>query len=166
MVDVAYPLVYAALLPVAELAVAEMDVRVVDGYDESDDPSDVILLGIPNVNDTSSISAGGLNQEQMGHGATGVIRETGTVNGLAMATTGNGGSIGAQQARIAATGYVAALAAGIRADRSLGLNDEGDEDGGGLNVVAQMGSLDVAEDKVDGATCVVSFVVNYIALLG
>lgn len=154
MADVAYPTIYGALYEVAEDALGDV-LRVVDGFDLSADRDDVLCLGVPNLADESSISAAQFEQEQVGHGSAGIIRETGSINGVAWSWNGDGDS---QAARIAAAGYIATLGAAIRADRSLGVTD--------FNLVAQMGTGDVAEDKVDGATCAISFTVNYTALLG
>lgn len=156
MPSVAYPWVFKALLSAAEVALSD-DLRVVDGYDISDDPGDVLMLGVPNLSDTSSISAGQFNQEQIGHGAAGNIRETGTINGIVMAWTGD---VDANAARTACFGYLDSLSAAIRADRHLGVSDFD------LVVGTALTSGDVAEDKVDGATCAVSFTVNYTALMG
>lgn len=148
MTTVAYPLVYAAVLSFAESALP--GVRVIDGYDTSEDPSDVILIGVPNITDTEAIAAGSFNQEQAGFGANGPISETGSVNGIALAWNGDGD---AAAARLVAVGFIATLGAAIRANRSLGIS--------GFDVVAQLSSGEVAEDKVDGATCAISFTVAY-----
>lgn len=151
MTSVAYPVVYAALLEFGDAAVSA---RLTDGYDLSDDPSDVIQLGVPNLSDTEAISAGTFSQEQVGHGAAGFVKETGSINGIALATNGDGDALAA---RAAVFGYLDDLGAAIRADRHIGVTDFD------LVVGTALANGDVAEDKVDGATCAVSFTVNYTA---
>ena len=155
MTNVAYPTVYAALLTLITSATAPA--RVTDGYDLSDDPSDVIMLGVPNLSDVAAISEGTFQQEQVGHGAAGYVRETGTVNGLAMSWNGDGDAPGA---RSAVFGLLASISSAVRADRHIAVSAFD------LVVGPAFPTGDVASDKVDGATCAVSFAINYTALLG
>lgn len=147
----AYPTVYAALVAVADTALTGT-VRVVDGFDISDDPGNVVQIGVPSISDTSSISAGTFNQEAQTFGrAAGGREETGSINCVAMAWNGDGDQ-GA--ARAAAFGYIASIEAALRADPTLGVTAFD-------YLVTQLISGDVAEDKVDGATTAISFVVAY-----
>lgn len=157
MTDAGYPVAYAAYLSMLETLFAAAPPRVSDGWDDSDDPGDVIMLGVPNLSDTQAISAGTFDQEQVGFGAAGYIEETGSINGLALAWNGDGDALAA---RTAAFGYIAAINAQVRLDRSLGVTEFN------LAVGTALSHGDVAEDKVDGATCAVSFTVNYTAQLG
>lgn len=154
MTSLAYPTVYAAVYTVARTAFAgNASVRVVDGYDLSDDPSNSIQLGTPNLTDTQAISEGAFDQEQIGHGASGVIKETGSINGIALAWNGDGDP---QAARVAVAGFLDTIGAAIRADRTLAVTD--------FPVAAWMSAHgEPVSDKVRGATCAISFTVNYTA---
>lgn len=157
MVSVAYPVAYAALL---DLADDQLNLRVVDGWDPSNANDDVLMLGVPNLADSVAISSGSFAQEQVGHGAAGYIKETGSINGLMVAWNGDATDDGALSARSTAFGYLDALNAAVRNNRSLSVTAFD------LNVGAAFANGDVSEDKVNGATCVVSFAINYTALLG
>lgn len=148
----AYPTVFAALVDTLQNTLSGT-VRVVDGFDVSGDPGDSVSVGVPSLSDANAISAGAFTQEMMAfHGPR---RETGSINGVAMAWNGQGDQAAA---RAAAFGYIALIEDALRSDRSLGITtlDE---------VVAQFNSGDIAEDKVDGATTAISFTVAYSALI-
>lgn len=159
MTDVAYPVVYSAFLAVAQSALSG-SMRVTDGYDVSEDPSDVLMLGVPNLSDISSITSGNFRQRQVGHGAAGIVTEEGTVNGIVITWNGDASDAGALAARSAAFDRLADLNAAIRADRTLGVMDFD------LVVGTAIASGDVAESKPNGAECGVSFTFNYTAQLG
>lgn len=149
MTDVAYPVVYAALLSTAGTAFGAT-LRVVDGFDISDDPGDVMLLGVPSITDVNAITAGSFTQDPATLGTTRPRDETGTINGVVFAWNGDGN---AATARSTAFGYLATLNAALRATPKLGTSL--------AYLVAQLSAGDVLEDKQDGANCAVSFTVAY-----
>lgn len=150
----AYPTVYAAVVSTATVALSGT-VRVVDGFDLSAETGDVVLIGVPNPADENAISAGSFEQDAATFSrAPGTRRETGTVNGFALAVNGQGDQVAA---RTTAFSYVDSLADSLRSDPSLGVNT--------FPLVAQLSSGDVSEDQVDGATCAVSFTVSYTAFV-
>lgn len=151
MTTAAYPTVYAALVSAAEAAITTA--RVVDGYDTSQDPGDVVMIGVPNIADTTAISAGSYSQSQAAMGTPRSRDETGSINGLVLAWNGDGDS---SAARLAAFALVAELEDALRADPALGVDDF-------AYLVTQMNTGDVLEDKEDGATCAISFTVTYAA---
>lgn len=153
MVAIAYPTIQAALVSVAGTA---LSIRVTDGFDLSEDPADVMMIGVPTLSDVNAISAGNFTQEPLSFGrATGGVRETGVINGVVMSRNGDGDQ---SLARTTAIGYLSTLDDAIRADYSLGVSSF-DE------VVARLSTGDIAEDQVDGATTAVSFTVAYTALI-
>lgn len=155
MTSAAYPTVYAALVTTATTALTGT-LRVVDGYDLSDDPGDVMMIGVPTLGDVNAISAGTFTQEATTFGRAGGVRtETGVINGVVMARNGQGDQNGA---RVAAFGHLASLGDAIRADPTLGVTSFNE-------LVAQLSAGDVAEDQVDGATTAISFTVAYRALI-
>ena len=150
----AYPTVYAAVLSTATTALTGM-VRVVDGFDLSSEPGDVVLIGVPNLGEEESIAAGSFSQDPSTFGrAPGTRKETGTVNGCVLAQNGQGE---AANARTTAFSYIDALADALRNDPSIGVT--------AFSLVAQLTSGDISEDQVDGATCAVSFTVTYTAFV-
>ena len=152
MPSTAYPTVYSAVVSTATTALTGT-LRVVDGFDLSADPGDVMLIGVPNPADENAIAAGSFNQDFGSFGsAPGTRQETGTIHGFAMARNGQGDQNGA---RTTAFSYIDTLADAIRADPSLGVS--------AFTIAAQLTSGDVTEDQVDGATCAVSFTVTYTA---
>lgn len=154
MTTVAYPMVYAALVTAATTALSGA-CRVVDGYDLSNDPGDVMEIGVPSIADVNAISAGDFSQDAATFGrAAGGLKETGTINGIVLARNGQGDLT---TARTAAFGYLTTLGTAIRADRAMGVT--------AFDLVAKVTSGDVAEDQVDGATVAVSFTVTYAALI-
>lgn len=153
MTDVAYPVVYAALLSLAQTALGST-VRVVDGYDVSQDPGDVLCLGIPDIKDENAISEGSYTQDFTSFGNTGTCQEDGSINGVVLSWNGDGDL---SLARTTATGYVSALAAAIRTNRTLGIS--------AFELKAHVASCDVLSDPADGSASGVSFVVAYKALL-
>lgn len=146
----AYPTVYAALVSTLTSALSGT-VRVVDGYDVSNDPGDAVIVGVPSVSDTNAISAGSFTQQMMSFG--GPRTEAGSINGVVLAWNGQGDQ---SAARTAAFTYLGLIEAALRADRTLGVTTVNE-------VVAQFNSGDIAEDKVDGATTAISFTVAYTA---
>lgn len=148
MTSAAYPTVYAALVATLDAA---LSVRVVDGYDVSDDPGDVVMVGVPSLASTSSISAGSFTQAVATLGTGRSRDEAGTINGVVLAWNGDGD---ASAARLAAFGYIASAESALRADPALGLTTF-------AYLVVEIATGDVLEDKVDGATCAISFTVTY-----
>lgn len=154
MPSTAYPTVYAAVVSTAHTAL-DATVRVVDGYDLSSDPGDVVLIGVPTLADENAIAAGSFSQDPSTFGrAPGTRKETGTVNGFALARNGDGDQTGA---RTTAFSYIDALADALRNDPTIGVT--------AFSLVAQLTSGDISEDQVDGATCAVSFTVTYTAFV-
>jgi hypothetical protein len=148
----AFPTVIAALVSTADTALAATDaVRVVRGFDLSDDPSDVVLIGVPNLSDVNAISAGTFSQTQATMGTPRSRDETGTINCVVMARNGEGDQ---EAACAAAFGYLADIESAVRSDPALGVTAFG-------YLVAEINSGDVLEDKVDGATCALPFTVTY-----
>lgn len=150
MTSAAYPTVYAALVAVADAA---LSVRVVDGYDVSEDPGDVVMIGVPNITDVNAIAAGSFSQAVATMGTPRTREETGSINGVVLAWNGDGDS---SAARLAAFAILADLEDALRTDPSLGLTAF-------TRTVAQLETGAIAEDKQDGATCAISFTVIYAA---
>lgn len=151
MTTAAYPTVYAALVATATTALPT--VRVVDGYDVSEDPGDVLMIGVPSLTDTTAIAAGSFNQVIATMGTPRSREETGTINGVVLAWNGDADS---SAARLAAFAILGDLEDALRADPSLGVTAF-------ARTVAQLETGAVAEDKLDGATCAISFTVIYAA---
>lgn len=148
MSSAAWPSVVGGVMTVAAGAVS--GARVVRGLDVSGDPSDVVMVGIQDIQVPDWASAGSFQQTMQTFG--GNREEVGTVNGLILARDGGG-----DQALAGATafGYLASLEAAVRADPTLGLTGFG-------YVVAEMSSGDVTESQNDeGAATVLSFVISY-----
>lgn len=154
MASAAYPTVHAALVAAADAA---LTVRVVDGFDLSEDPGDVMMIGVPSLSDLNSVSAGTFSQEATTFGRAGGVRtETGSINGIVVATDGAGNQ---SAARTTAFGYIETLTTALRADPTMGVTAFNE-------LVAQLSAGDVAEDQAeDGATTAISFVVAYRALI-
>ena len=150
MTSAAYPTVYAALVTTIDNA---PPVRVVDGYDTSSDPGDVVMVGVPSLSSTTSISAGSFTQAPGPMGSTRPRDENGTINGVVMAWKGDGD---ASAARTAAFGYIASIESALRTDPAIGVTTF-------ARLVVQFASGDVLEDKVDGAACAISWTVSYVA---
>lgn len=155
MASAAYPTVHAALFALAD-SVRVDGLRVVDGFDVSEDPDDVMMIGVPTLSDVNAVAAGSFSQEALSFGRAGGVRtETGTVNGLVIATNGDGDQAAA---RAAAFGYVDTLGDALRADPAMGVTSFNE-------LVAQLNTGDVIEDQVDGAATAISFTVAYKALI-
>lgn len=157
MTSAAYPTVVTALVSTATTALASQiaagTMRVVRGYDLSADTSDVMMIGVPSLTSTSSISAGSFTQGVATMGTPRKRDETGSINGIVMARNGQGDQAAACTA---AFGYFAALEAAIRTDPTLGVNTFG-------RLVVGVNSGDVLEDQVNGATTALSFTITYAA---
>lgn len=159
MTEIAYPTVYAAVVTLATNALTTL--RVVDGYDTSQDEGDVLVLGVPNIFDTQSINAGTFSQTMNTFGVTAGRQESGTINGVLLAWVGDTDDTSAAVARAKAFGYLGMLAQALRSTPRLGIAVGSSPQ----DVVAQLGSGSPLEDKVGGATCVIPFTVDYLALL-
>jgi hypothetical protein len=148
MASTAFPSVIAAVM--ARAGVVLTGARVVRGRDISEDPGDVVMVGIQDITDEDWNSAGNFQQTMQSFG--GGREETGTVNGLILATNGDDDQ---DAACSAACDYMATLAADVKADPTLGLT-------GFEYVVAELQSGDVNESQNrDGAAAVVSFSIAY-----
>jgi hypothetical protein len=151
----AYPTVIAALVTTAQTAAAGA-FRVVRGYDLSDDPSDVMLIGVPHIADVSTIAAGSITQKPAAMGTPRSRDEEGSIFGVVMARNGQGDQAAACNAAFA---YLASLETAIRADPTLGTAATF------KSLVAQFSAGDVFEDQIDGAATAVEFTVTYKARL-
>jgi hypothetical protein len=144
----AFPSVIAGVMTFT--AAALPTVRVVRGRDFSNDPSDVVMIGAQNIDAGGRESAGSFQQSMQTFG--GAREESGTVNGLVMSRNGQADQ---DLACTTAFGYLAALEAAVRADKTLGLT-------GFDYVVAEMQSGDVEESQNDeGAETVLAFTISY-----
>jgi hypothetical protein len=151
MTSAAFPTVIAALTTAATTALTGQPARVVRGFDLSDDPSDVVLIGVPSLTDVNAIAVGTFSQAVAPMGTTRPRDETGSINCVVMARNGQGDQ-GASCA--AAFAYLALIEASLRTDPKLGVTTF-------PYLVAQMASGDVLEDQADGATTAIPFVVTY-----
>jgi hypothetical protein len=155
MTSAAFPTVIAALKSAAATALATPitagTVRVVRGYDLSNDPSDVVLVGVPNLSDVNSIVAGTFTQAPATMGTGRKRDETGTINCVVMARNGQGDQ---EAACTAAFGYLALIESALRTDPTIGVTAFD-------YLVVQMTSGDVLEDQVEGATTALPFAVTY-----
>lgn len=150
MSSAAYPTVVTALVTAVTTAVGS-SARVVRGFDLSDDPADVVLIGVPNPGDVNAIAAGSLNQSPATLGTPRSRDEEGSIYGVVMARNGQGDQAAACNA---AFGYLASIESSLRTDPALGVTSF-------AYLVAQLSIGDVFEDQVDGATTAVSFTVTY-----
>ena len=113
MVAAAFPTVIAAIMSTAETL---SDVRVTRGRDVSDDPGDVVMVGVDSLSDSPGWdSTGSFDQEFQTFG--GARLETGSVNVLAVSRNGDDD---AGAAIDSVFDLVAELCAAVRADPSLG----------------------------------------------
>lgn len=152
-ISAAYPEVHAAIVATAKTALNNI-IRVVDGYDVSEDPDDVMMIGVPSLTDTTTISAGSFTQETLSYGAAGARREEGTINGCVLASNGDGEQA---IARANAFDYVNQLGAALRADCTMGVT--------AFSLDAQVRNGEVLEDQQDGAMTGISFTVAYTAII-
>lgn len=114
MATVAFPTVIAAVMTTAD---APTDVRVVRGRDTSNDPGDVVMIGVSSLSTNQGWdSAGSFDQEFQTFGDKRV--ETGTVNALALSRNGDNDPDAACDAVFA---LVEELCAAVRTDPSLGV---------------------------------------------
>lgn len=150
MTSAAYPTVVAALLTVVDAA---LSCRVVDGFDVSSDPGDVVYLGLRDIRDANAIVSGSFTQTVGPMGSTRPRDEDGTINGLVWAWNGDGD---AAAARTAAFGYLASIESALRADPAIGVTAF-------QRLVVQLSAGDVVEDKEDGANCALPITVTYSA---
>lgn len=147
MPSAAFPSVIAAVFSTAEQAIT--DARVVRGRDISDDPGDVVMVGIQSIDIGDWDSAGSFQQSMQTFG--GNRQELGSVNGLILARNGDSDQ---EAALSAAFDYLASLEAAVRADPTLGLAFE--------YTKAEMQAGDVTESQNDdGAAAVVAFAISY-----
>lgn len=151
MPSAAWPTVRAAVITVAEQALPS--VRVIPCRDISENPDDVVMIGVQDISDVEDndwASAGSFQQQMQSFG--GNRQETGTVNGLILASNGQGDLDAAEAAVFE---YLAAIEAAVRADPTLGLTQFD-------YVVAETQGGDVRESLSDrGAAAGLAFVINY-----
>ena len=151
MASSAFPSVIAAVRSVAQSALTQ--VRVIRGRDVSDDWSDVVMVGVQQVDQVDQVgwdSAGDFRQTMQTFG--GNREEVGTVYGLITASDGGGDN---DATCSTAFGYLADLEASVRADPTLGLTTFD-------YVVAELRAGDVAETQnAQGVATTVSFAIDY-----
>lgn len=147
----AFPTVIDAIVTVATSAIeVEGVVRVVRGRDLSDDPGDVVMVGVRDVTPVDWDTAGTFNQSMQTFG--GGREEVGLVYGLIFA---NDGDADQGAALDAACDHLAALEAAVREDPTLGLTQFD-------YVVAETQTGDITESQNDsGATAALSFAITY-----
>lgn len=157
MTSAAFPAVVAALCTVSTNALASTpDVRVIRGRDISQDPGDSILIGVSSTDETAGpdwgwASVGRFDQEM--HRFHGPRLETGTVNCLARASSGDE-DMGAVETRV--FGYLASIEAALRADPTAGLT------GYDVQVVVEFEGGDVMEAQDEAGVAVsVAFTISY-----
>lgn len=144
----AFPSVVSAIVSTATTAVAP--VRVVRGRDFSNDPGDVVMVGIRDIEGDGFQSAGTFRQTMQTFG--GNREEVGEVNGLVVAWNGQTDQ---DDACSTAFGYLALIEAAVRAAPTLGLT-------GFDYVVAELTAGDVTESQnTAGAATALSFVISY-----
>jgi hypothetical protein len=147
MASAAFPSVIAAIVSVATAAVAP--VRVSRGRDTSNDPGDVVQVGIQDL-EADVDSAGSFQQTMQTFG--GAREEVGEVNCLIVAWNGQGD---ADASCDTAFGYLASIESAVRAAPALGLTAFD-------YVVAELSAGVVSESQNNaGATTAVTFVITY-----
>lgn len=148
MASTAWPAVVAAVMTVAERVVTPA--IVVRGRDTSDEPGDVVMVGLLDPEQTGWVSAGTFQQTMQTFG--GNREEVGSVNGLAVAWNGDGDQDAACSTAFA---YLASIEGAVRADPTLGLTAFD-------YVVAELQAGDVMEAQSDlGAGAALSFTIAY-----
>jgi hypothetical protein len=151
MASAAFPAVVSKVFSVSRTALPTL--RVVRGVDITQDPGDVILIGIQGTEQAAGLdwaSTGSFEQTMQRFG--GPRQETGTVNCLAQAWNGDGDQ---DAACATAFGYIAAIESAVRTDPTLGLT-------GYDFIVAEMQGGDVMESQSQGgALAAVAFVITY-----
>lgn len=150
MTSAAYPTVYAALLAAVDAA---LSCRVVDGFDVSSEPGDVVYLGLPDIREANAIRSGSFAQAVGPMGSARPRDEDGTINGLVWAWNGDGD---AAAARTSAFGYLASIEAALRADPAIGVTAF-------QRLVVQLSAGEVVEDKELGANCALPVTFTYAA---
>jgi hypothetical protein len=144
----AFPSVIAAIVTVAAGAVAP--VRVVRGRDISNEASDVVMVGQQDIEDDGWVSAGSFEQFMQAFG--GSRQETGEVNGLVVAYSGDTDQDAACDAAFA---HFALLESAVRADKTLGLTVFD-------YVVAEIQAGEVKEAQTNlGAGVALTFTISY-----
>lgn len=149
MTSAAFPTVIAAVVTTATATLP--GVRVVRGRDISNDPGDVVMVGVLEPDDTGGWESAG-SYEQAAQTFGGKRQEIGHVNGLAVAQNGDGDPAAALDAVFA---LIAALEASVATNPSLGVSSFD-------FLVAEMESGSVQElPSGDGASAALSFVITY-----
>jgi hypothetical protein len=145
----AFPSVVAAVVTVAEGAVLP-DVRVVRGRDLTNEASDVVMVGLADVENTGWGSAGAFQQTMQTFG--GNREEIGTVACQVVAWNGDADQDAACSTAFA---HLAALEAAVRAAPALGLTVFD-------YVVAEFQAGEVMEAQTDlGASTAIGFTITY-----
>lgn len=150
MTSAAFPTVIDALLATAAVAVS--DARVVRGRDISNDPGNVVMIGVndPTASGLGWESTGEYEQAMQTFG--GKRQEIGRVNGLVIARNGDSDAAAALDTAFT---MIAALEASIATTPNLGVTSL-------EYLVAEMESGAVQESSNnEGASAALSFVVTY-----
>lgn len=149
MTSAAFPTVVAAVFTTATATLPST--RVVRGRDISNDPGDVLMVGVAAPDDSPGWDDTG-SYEQAMHTFAGKRQEIGRVNCLAEARNGDGDPAAALAASFA---MVAAFEASVATSPSLGVSSFD-------FLVAEIESGTVRETLTDeGASAALSFVVTY-----
>lgn len=156
MTSAAFPTVIAAVLATAETSLAD-DVRVIRGQDLSQDPGDVVMVGVQDYDATTRgahppiwDTPGSFEQQFQTFG--GNRSEAGTVNGVVASRNGDSDI---DAACSAVFDLIADLEAAVREDPSLGVTTLG-------YLVCEMRAGDVRESlNSDGALAAISFTIQY-----
>lgn len=148
MTSAAFPTVIAAVVTTATATLP--GVRITRGRDLSEDPGNVVMVGVSDPNDADWDDAGGYTQVMQSFG--GKREERGQVNGLVVAWDG-GSDLAAAEA--AAFTMIAALEASVATTPALGVSS--------LDyLVAEFETGNVHEKpSTEGASAALSFAITY-----
>lgn len=151
MTSTAFPVVIAAVVTTATATLP--GVRVVRGRDSTNDPSDVLMIGVA---DADADAGGGWDSagayDQSPHTFGGKRLEEGRINCLAVSWSGTGDPAAAL---VAACALFAAFEASIATTPSLGLSSPEM-----LNVGLESGTVQESAGD-EGTSAALSFVVTY-----
>jgi hypothetical protein len=148
MTSAAFPTVIAAVVTTATATLP--GVRVVRGRDISEDPSNVVMIGVGDPDDTGWDDTGAYTQTMQTF--SGKREERGQVNGLAVAWDGESDPTAALNAAFT---MIAALEASVATSPALGVSSL-------EYLVAEFESGGVQESlSADGASAALSFVITY-----
>lgn len=149
MSTTAFPSVIRGIVALGQAKIT--GARTVRGRDISDDPSDVVMVGVRDLELLGSADAAGSFQQSM-QTFGGNRQEVGAVNGIVSTFNGDADQ---DAALAAAFAHLAELEAAVRDDPTLGLTAF-------EYVVAELQAGDVSEVQTDmGAIAALSFSINY-----